>query len=76
MVYISIDTDKTAFDNYYKVAPFITYCDAKGWETQAAKDYYVFGTPSYFLLDSLLEYTTHILKHLRTNIYVQGYDNV
>ena len=55
MVYISIDTDKTAFDNYYKVAPFITYCDAKGWETQAAKDYYVFATPTYILLDKELK---------------------
>jgi hypothetical protein len=27
------------------------FCDFKGWETQAAKDYYISGTPSYFLLD-------------------------
>ncbi len=55
MVYISIDTDKTAFENYYKDAPFITYCDGKGWETQAAKDYYVFATPTYILLDKELK---------------------
>lgn len=55
IVYISIDTDKTAFENYYKDAPFITYCDTKGWETQTAKDYHVFATPSYFLLDKDLK---------------------
>ena len=52
MVYISIDTDKSAFENYYKDAPFITYCDTKGWNTQAAKDYYVMATPSYYMLDN------------------------
>ena len=52
MVYISIDTDKSVFENYYKDAPFITYCDTKGWNTQAAKDYYVMATPSYYMLDN------------------------
>lgn len=55
IVYISIDTDNKAFDDYYKEAPFITLCDAKGWETQAAKDYHVFATPTYILLDTNLK---------------------
>lgn len=55
MVYISIDTDKTAFENFYKEAPFITFCDTKGWKTQAAKDYHVFATPTYFLMDKDLK---------------------
>ena len=55
IVYISIDTDKTAFDEYYKEAPFIKFCDGKGWETQAAKEYHVFATPTYVLLDKDLK---------------------
>lgn len=51
IVYISIDTDTTAFETAYKNAPWQTYSDFKGWDTQAAKDYYITGTPSYFLLD-------------------------
>jgi thiol-disulfide isomerase/thioredoxin len=51
IVYISIDTDKVAFETANKNVPWQTHCDYKGWETQAAKDYYVSGTPSYFLLD-------------------------
>ena len=51
IIYISIDTDKTAFNEAYKNTPWQTYCDYKGWDTQAAKDYYITGTPSYFLLD-------------------------
>lgn len=50
VVYISIDTDKTAFENYYKEAPFIMYFDGKGWESNAVKDYHVFATPTYWLL--------------------------
>ncbi len=52
LIYISIDTDKTAFEEAYKNTPWQTYCDYKGWDTQAAKDYHISGTPSYFLLDA------------------------
>lgn len=52
IVYISIDTDKATYEVAYKNAPWQTYCDYKGWDTQAAKDYYITGTPSYFLLDA------------------------
>lgn len=55
IVYLSIDTDKTAFESFYKEAPFITFCDTKGWKTQAAKDYHVFATPTYFLMDKDLK---------------------
>jgi peroxiredoxin len=51
VIYISIDTDKAAFETAYKNTPWQTFCDYKGWDTQAAKDYYISGTPSYFLLD-------------------------
>lgn len=52
IISISIDTDKTAFNAAYNKMPWQTYCDFKGWETQAAKDFYVSGTPTYFLLDA------------------------
>jgi thiol-disulfide isomerase/thioredoxin len=54
-VYISIDTEKTTYEDFYSEAPFITYCDLKGWQSQAVKDYYVFATPTYFLLDTNLK---------------------
>lgn len=60
IVYISIDTDKKVFEEYYKEAPFITVCDAKGWETQAAKDYHVFASPTYILLDKNLKIVAKI----------------
>lgn len=50
IIYISIDTDKNAFDEAYKNMPWQSYCDYNGWDTQAAIDYAITGTPSYFLI--------------------------
>ncbi|MGC1204005.1 MAG: thioredoxin-like domain-containing protein [Flavobacteriaceae bacterium] len=55
VVYISIDTEKAHFDNAYKNTPWKTDCTFKGWNTQAVKDYHVFATPTYFVLDSDLK---------------------
>lgn len=51
IVYISLDTDNSAFESYYESAPFFTICDTKGWESEIVKDYYVFATPTYMLLN-------------------------
>jgi thiol-disulfide isomerase/thioredoxin len=65
VIYISIDKDIEAFKNYYKDAPFITFCDGKGWETQAAIDYCVFATPTYFLLDRDLKIVAKLQSPLQ-----------
>ena len=75
MVYISIDTDKSAFENYYKDAPFITYCDTKGWNTQAAKDYYVMATPTYILLDKELKILAKIQTPEHLEMWLQANTN-
>ena len=59
VVYISLDTDKQAFKNTYQNTPWQTYCNYKGWETQAAKDYFVNATPTYLLLDKDLKILVH-----------------
>ena len=50
---ISLDTDATAYtqtvNNYNNMLHF---CDYKGWESQPVKDYFIYGTPTYFLLDN------------------------
>ena len=55
VVYISLDTDKQAFEQAAKAYPFLAYCDCKKWDTQAAKDYYVFGTPTFYVLNNKRE---------------------
>ena len=59
VVYISLDTDKQAFKTAYQNTPWQTYCNYKGYETQAAKDYFVNATPTYFLLDKDMKILVH-----------------
>lgn len=51
VIFISLDTEKEVFKNFTSVFPFISMCDFKKWDTQSAKDYYVFASPTLFLLD-------------------------
>ncbi len=51
VLYVSLDTDKNEFKQKVKDYPFITYCDFGKWKGKVVQDYYVFGTPTYFLLD-------------------------
>jgi thiol-disulfide isomerase/thioredoxin len=59
VVYISIDTDKEAYKTAYQNAPWQSYCDYKGWDTKAAKDYFVNATPTYILLDKDMKILVH-----------------
>ncbi|MEY3376513.1 MAG: Thiol-disulfide oxidoreductase ResA [Bacteroidota bacterium] len=51
VVYISLDTETTALENSLSQYPFISYCDLKKWGSKVVQDYYVFGTPTMYLLD-------------------------
>jgi len=68
VVYISIDTNKALYTEEYSQYPWQTYCNYKGWDTQAAKDYFVDATPSYFLLDKDLKILMHPrnIEHVNT----------
>jgi thiol-disulfide isomerase/thioredoxin len=52
VVYISLDTDQQVFEQSVKSYPFFAYCDYKKWESQVVQDYYVFGSPTFYLLDA------------------------
>ena len=51
VLFVSLDEDKTAYNEFVKNFPFISSCDYLKWESPIAKDYYVFGTPTMYLLD-------------------------
>ncbi|MCM0042417.1 MAG: thioredoxin family protein [Algoriphagus sp.] len=51
-IFVSLDTDPTAFQAYSEGMPFIAFSDYKKWDTQAVSDYYVAGSPSFYLIDS------------------------
>jgi thiol-disulfide isomerase/thioredoxin len=55
VVFVSLDEDKSQFKSFATDFPFISLCDYKKWESPIAKDYYVFGTPTMFLLNNKRE---------------------
>ena len=55
VVFVSLDEDKTLFQTFIKEFPFISICEYKKWESDIVKDYYVFGTPTIYLLNNKRE---------------------
>lgn len=52
LVFVSLDTDKSSFHAFAKDFPFISTCDLKKWDGDAAQSYYIFATPTFFILDN------------------------
>jgi thiol-disulfide isomerase/thioredoxin len=50
-IFVSLDTDPKAFQAYSEGMPFIAFSDYKKWDTQAVQDYFVAGSPSFYLID-------------------------
>jgi thiol-disulfide isomerase/thioredoxin len=55
VVYVSLDTEPAAFEQSVNSYPFYAYCDYKKWDSTPVKDYFVFGTPTFYLLDAKRE---------------------
>ena len=55
VVLVSLDENKEAYRNFVKDLPFISTCDFKKWDSPIVNDFYVFGTPTMFLLDDKRE---------------------
>lgn len=72
VVYISLDTDQATFDTAFKDVPWPSYCDFKGWDMQAVKDYYVNATPTYLLLDKDQTILLHPRSVAHVNAWIQN----
>ncbi len=51
VLFVSLDTEKQKYKQFIKNMPWFTYCDYNMWDSKIVQDYYVFSTPSMFLLD-------------------------
>jgi peroxiredoxin len=60
VVYISLDTDEKVYAKAYQNTPWPMFCDFKGWDSKAVKDFHIWSTPTYFLLDKDLKFLAHI----------------
>ncbi len=55
VIFIALEENEKAFKDFAKTFPFLSYSDNKKWESKIVKDYYVFSTPTIFLLDNKRE---------------------
>ena len=68
VILVSLDEKAKDFGEFAAPFPFISTTDYKKWEGQAALDYQVYGTPSYFLLDKDLK----IVKRLKSVAHIKA----
>ena len=52
VIFIALEDDRNAFIDFAQSFPFPSYADGKKWDSKIVNDYYVFSTPTMFLLDS------------------------
>ena len=55
VVFISLDEVPQEYTKFSANLPFISSCDFKKWSSPIVESYYVFGTPTMFLLDQKRE---------------------
>ena len=55
VVFVSLDDKESDFQTFVSSFPFISISDFKKWNSDIAKDYYVFGTPTMYLLNDKRE---------------------
>jgi thiol-disulfide isomerase/thioredoxin len=55
VVYIGLEDDRNSFTDFAVNFPFPSYSDLKKWNSKIATDYYVFATPTMFLLNDKRE---------------------
>ena len=52
VVFISLDTEEAKYKSFVQNFPWLSVCDLKGWNSKIVSDYYVFSTPTMFLIDN------------------------
>ena len=55
VLFISLDQNEQDYKQFISSFPFISSCDFKKWNSPIVESYYVFGTPTMFLLDNKRE---------------------
>jgi len=70
VVFVSLDDDKEIYQNFIKPFPFISTCDFQKWDSEIVKDYYVFATPTMYLLNAEREILLKPISIKQINAWV------
>jgi thiol-disulfide isomerase/thioredoxin len=75
IVFVSLDTELAKFNAFVKDFPWFSSCELKGWESQAAIDYCVFGTPTMYLLDKNNTILVKPISEKQTQAWLEMIEN-
>ena len=73
VLYVSLDSESKGFEKDLVEIPFFSYCDYKSWESDVVESYYVFGTPSYFILNNKREIILKPISAEQVDSWVKTY---
>ena len=75
LVFVSLDTEQTDFSSFLSQNPNLSHCnnvfDSNGWDSPLAKEFYVYASPTIFIIENgtivakpidYEEYTNALLK--------------
>lgn len=70
VIYVSLDTNPEAYSALYGNVPWPMLNENKGWESELIKSYFIYGTPTYLMLDSENKIVSHINSVAHANAYI------
>jgi thiol-disulfide isomerase/thioredoxin len=73
VLFIGLEDNRKSFTDFAASFPFPAYSDLKKWESKSVKDYYVFGTPTMFLLNEKREIVLRPTSVEQVNSWVLSY---
>ncbi len=73
IVFVSLDEDEQLFKNFAGVFPFVSICDYKKWNSPIVQNYYVFATPTIYLLNDKQEILLRPNSVSQLNSWVDWY---
>lgn len=71
VILVSLDENTKEFTLFAAPLPFISTTDYNKWESQAVKDYHIYATPTYFILNDELK----ILKRMKSVAHIEAWVN-
>tara|TARA_B110000459_G_scaffold179800_1_gene206078 strand:+ start:1388 stop:2773 length:1386 start_codon:yes stop_codon:yes gene_type:complete len=73
VIFVAIEEGRNSFIDFAESLPFPSYSDGKKWESKIVKDYYIFSTPTMFLLDSKREIILRLNSVNQMDAWVNRY---
>ena len=73
VVFVSLDDDKASFTAFAQDFPFISTCDYQRWNSPVVRDYYIFATPTMYLLDRQRKILLRPTSVRQVNAWVDWY---